>query len=578
MNENFELMEQLQSKNDKLSLWGKMKNSSLKIASIFRRFPITMACILLIAIGFSIIIDCPSEWNTALENFLVFTALVSYHSLFFEEKLSDNQYIKYIGIVVSGIFSFIIVTILNIQSEYLFHMKRDYFIDYLIRFIVCEASFLVIFSIYHMYKQKETEFEEYCMDTFCAVVKTSVVYYLFAIGMAIIVFIFDVLIFDTGSFLPRLEIVLVGVIYSPAILLSFSDKKDSAGKFAPNVILYILQPMLMISFLIIYIYIFKSFFSGGLPKNQLFNIVSFLFATGLPIWTTASSCKEQPFHRVSEYLPYVFLPFLILQVLCIGIRVNNYGLTLSRYNACMLVLFEMIYFIFYSVQMFYKKKVISKILYVIPVLAFVILLAPGINLESAVVRSQMKRLDSMLSTVQKGDEESLGYSIYSSYSQIRNSGYIGNKKLEEKYNEEELEYLSSLSWERNYSNYIDFEYYNAGDRLNNLDITKYKSITEVYGEKDYSNDNQYANADSGHILLSFYTANDRDLFITSDIREICFSIISMESCGEDYELHSNNIYVLDQQYDLFITSIYLKYIQNTKEISSIDIDGFLLEK
>ena len=46
--------------------------------------------------------------------------------------------------------------------------------------------------------------------------------------------------------------------------------------------------------------------------------------------------------KVNRAIPYLFTPFIFLQIYSMGIRIKEYGLTESRYIAVILIIFEII--------------------------------------------------------------------------------------------------------------------------------------------------------------------------------------------------------------------------------------------
>ena len=232
---------------------------------------------------------------------------------------------------------------------------REVFRDFYISYFAC----LGLASLYHMYRRLKDPFEAYCLKTFFGLIRTSVVYGLFAAGLAMIIFIFDTLIFHTHSFIERVEIFLAGSIYVPAMLLVLSVKKGGVGRFSKACVLYVLEPMLILAMAIIYVYIVKIFVTNDIPSNSVFAIITSLFAAGMVIWTLACGIGEKNvFCKTAAFLPVIFIPCILLGGWSILIRIREYGFTPSRYFGLAVVIFELIYMVLYLLQRILRKEIL----------------------------------------------------------------------------------------------------------------------------------------------------------------------------------------------------------------------------
>ena len=169
---------------------------------------------------------------------------------------------------------------------------REVFRDFYISYFAC----LGLASLYHMYRRLKDPFEAYCLKTFFGLIRTSVVYGLFAAGLAMIIFIFDTLIFHTHSFIERVEIFLAGSIYVPAMLLVLSVKKGGVGRFSKG--------------------------------------------------------------KIAAFLPVIFIPCILLGGWSILIRIRENGFTPSRYFGLAVVIFELIYMVLYLLQRILRKEIL----------------------------------------------------------------------------------------------------------------------------------------------------------------------------------------------------------------------------
>ena len=467
-------------KKDKKSIVVKLKNAVLKIASVFREYPITLGSIVLIAAIGAVIIDC--DFDTEIcERIIVFLAALSVQTLFIEEHLKNRPALRIAGYVIAALLSAFFQYFEFSGGEVFLGMPwykaNEIVTDIYVSYFAC----LGLASIYHMYRRQGDSFESYCLKTFFGLVRTSVVYGLFAAGLAIIILIFDTLIFHTHNFIGRVEIFLAGGIYVPSMLLVVSGKKGGVGRFAKACVLYVLEPMLILAMSIIYIYIVKIFVTNDIPSNAVFSIITSLFAAGMVIWTLACGIGEDNiFCKIANVLPFVFIPCILLQAWSVLIRINEYGFTPSRYFGVALVIFELIYMVLYLLQRLLKKEAIALILWVAALAVVTALLAPFANYTSVCARSQIKRLSGIKITeeLKNSDLSELAGSSYRVL--VNDCGYRGKEIVDQLFTDDEQKILKSCYGTSDSSSRT---YYLSGsDELVGFDISKYKTLTSVDGK------------------------------------------------------------------------------------------------
>ena len=425
-------------------------------------------------------------------------------------------------------------------------------------------------SIYHMYRRQGDSFESYCLKTFFGLVRTSVVYGLFAAGLAIIVLIFDTLIFHTHNFIGRVEIFLAGGIYVPAMLLVVSGKKGGVGKFAKGCVLYVLEPMLILAMAIIYIYIVKIFVTNDIPSNAVFSIITSLFAAGMVIWTLACGIGEDNvFCKIANVLPFVFIPCILLQAWSVLIRIGDYGITPSRYFGVALVIFELIYMVLYLLQRLLKKEAIALILWVAALAVVTVLLVPFANYTSVCARSQLKRLSGIkISEALKESEQA--ETAGSSYRVLLNDcGYRGKELIDQMFTEDEQKILNSCYGTSN-SDHRTY-YLNGNDELVGFDISGYKTLTSVDGKGT----EPVSTVELSVNGVATYTA---DLSEFVKVLEEFGSKKTDSSQYEPFNLSEYGPISLDEHYDLKITWFSADYNAETRELENLNLNGYLLEK
>lgn len=552
----------------------KLKELCWKLIGIFKEYPFTLGSLVICGFFMSLYNGFKGINSTVLtvSATLAFFALEAF---FIEEWLRSKKIIQYILYIPSIIIAYFFKMLMFDDEASFFGMgykKAQYvFGKYYMALIIV----LVCLIIYHICKRHEEGFEKYCIKTFFALLRTTVVYGIFAIGIAIIILIFNELIYDTDGFLGRLEIFLAAGIYSPAIVLALTDKKEDVGKFARGCVLYALEPLLAVSYLIIYIYIIKIFVTNDVPSNSVFTIMTLLFALGMPIWTMALGLEDNGiFGKMAKYLPFSYLPFIILQGWSIGVRIGECGVTTQRYYGVVLIVLELIYFGVYIYEYIKKKEYISFILPVIGVAAIVTLIVPVINYEDVSINSQLKRL-SKFTVDESLIKSSRAAEAHSIYVTIKDFEFKGEERLQAEYNAHQINVLSRCKgYGESDSTYV---YVADSRKMLQLDVSDYSKLSEIYFEADDSYDSvedfEYVNIlDRGSdVSEGLYVVNLKE-YVQK------FTDNYDDTNSYTYSIDDEGIINLDDNADLYICRVMIRFDKYNKEIKRFEIKGYLLEK
>lgn len=487
-----EVEDAVNDKPAKKSLKDRFLTSLKDIGSVFKDKPVTMAVIMILALLFAIATDFSTDSELRknimeIMNYAVyFCAAYVFHALFIEEVIIKKLY-KIYGFVYALFPSIFISYTANITGDLIFGIEKDLFCTYETIFFSVYYGIIFLCSLYHMYRDSGLSFERYCIDTFCALVRSCAVYVLFAGGTAIIIWIFNELIFDIKFLLSKVEIFLLAGLFVPSVLLALSRKKESYGKFAQLVIFYVLEPMMVLTYAIIYVYILKIFVTQDMPSNSVFSILAFVFTLAMPIWTMAQGIESDSiFKKISHIVPLVFIPFIVLQIYCIALRISDYGITGTRYLAVLLVIFEIAYMVLYILQ-FINHKTNQKpyaqyLFYVLIALLIISLWIPGLNYMDVVVNSQTQRVKLYLQMDNLTDEQK--HNVYDAYRVCICLNCIAEKRFLDRFDEVEIATIKEFeeyNWydphEKEFRNHS--QYKSAHRSLEYLDVTKYKTMQYV---------------------------------------------------------------------------------------------------
>ncbi len=520
---------------------------------IFKIYPFTMGAIIIATILGCIIIDRKFYEVNFIIHTISFLAIFSAGSIFSEEYFKNARIQRFSGYAVSAIVSFALVAILFSKSD----SEPNLLNMYSPRILVCYITGLLLSTIYKMYKSSQSDFNKYCLNVFCQLVKSTVIYGLFAIGIALVVLIFNILILDSDQFslLGRLELFLAGTIYTPMIINDFSVIKENAGKFAKIVFEFTLFPLLLAAFAIIYIYIIKIIVTHSYPSNQIFPILSLLFIIGLPIWTLTMNYKDQALGKLAFKIPYIFAPLVIPEIIVLAMRISEYGITNTRYLGIMIIIFQIIYIVLFAVK---SGKYIEYITFAAIALITATLLVPGINIFSSSVRSQGRRLLEMTDNEKIDTDLKLQADAKKLYRYIMNECNIeGFNFINGNYSEEEQKTFEEWDVYYNEQSSSVYSYYSWS--------YPYDEVIDVTGFSSFKETTLYSDNGTFEINISGDTIN-------YDFSEL----VNLISSDEYYFDTNDSLIQLNESTYLFIDYYNLQLING--ELDSFYVVGYIMNK
>ncbi|WP_029233379.1 DUF4153 domain-containing protein [Butyrivibrio sp. VCB2006] len=332
-------------------------------------------------------------------------------------------------------------------------------------------------SVFFFYKRSKDTFEKYASKAFCGLMKAELVYGIIAVGTLMILFAFDSLIYDLDKFdvIIRWQMILLGLVQYPCVLMGLRKSDKDISKFEKSVLAYVFTALLAIAFGIIYVYILKIVIRWTFPSNQVFSILTWLFVFGFAIWTMAQGCEEEKFVRAYRLMPLFFIPFIILQIMCLAMRVSEYGFTPSRYYGMALIIFEIIYFAIYIYKLRSNKDIMAYVVLVAIAGVFFMLICPGTNVSSTITRSQKAKIEKFLREGDSlpSDERAKAYEAYNEI--YFDGGLVGEKYIDKNLSDEQIELMKK-------ANAIDekhTDYAKVERKVYHFDVTSYSDLRYV---------------------------------------------------------------------------------------------------
>ena len=541
-----------------------MKNIKEKIEKIFNKFkklfetyPLTLFVIVITTVILAITVDTEILDSISLDNILLFSALFVCGNLFIETifKKIDR---KKIGLyILSAIFAIAITFSTNIENDVL-GIKNTVFIGYISRIIVCYLVSTVAITIYIHYKNSKLEFNEYILKAGINFFRTGLIYLLLVIGLAMItsVFVFLLLSGENYSLVYRVQILLIGFFLLPMSINSVYDLKNEIDKFEKIIVRYVLDVLVIIAFVVIYLYIGKIILLRDMPANQIFRIIAILFVIGCPIWIVAGYFKDNDFiAKINNKLPILFIPFILLQIYTIGVRIYYNGMTEPRYLCIMLIIFEIIYTIIYIKN----KEKIGNIILVLVIITIISGIVPYLNMFKI---SQISQYNNLKIIKEKENLSELEKEkVAGAYYYLKDTEE-GKELITGLLTQDEIDEI--VKYNGNSSNKKSIY---LSKNVENIDIDDYNKLY-VINSYNYYKDYNSIETEFKNIKVDNYEI---------DLSNIILEYIANEENIEEY-FEENNEYVITENKKIIIESLVLYYDSINKTVTDYSLDGYLLVK
>ncbi len=538
-----------------------MKNVKKIIIKSWERmkdFPLSISIIFVISLLVTIFFNSTFITSKMFNNIILFGLFLFFFTFLLETIFQKEASKRKVGYFIGIVISIILVILNNIEfnQNYLRYIKKLSF---------CYIIILYLLAIFYNFKKQKITFYKYIRNVFINFFYSSIIYSVIALGALLLSVIFNYLLFDYLLFnlTVRIQILILGFYYVPQIILSFTNSNIEITKFLKILIHYILQTILLMAFAIIYLYIIKIILSLSMPSNQVGRIISGLFILGIPIWIINYTNNEvKIFSKINKILPYLFCPFILLQIYSIGLRISIYGLTPLRYLTIMLIIFEIIFILFYLK----KPDKLENLIFVAIILVAISTIVPGINMDDLSLMNQKSILNQYHTQSNLTDDKKI--QIYSAYEYLENND-LGQDFISSTLSAEEIEEIQA--------------YYNIDNKykyLNEVQTTEYSHLTRYFDTsfneiKDFNymyevSANSYQNIDLKNIV---FEGNDIETIV--DLSQEINDII--EANDNNYLKDKYVINISDTK-KLILTYINLKYNKDTKIVDYYNIDAYLLVK
>ena len=541
----------------------KLKSTFQIIKTVFEKNPVVIICILLFSALTAIAIDTEFIKEEWWQNIVLFTLYFVSGAFLVEVLFNQNTPKKIISYVGSFIIAIVFVMLHNHATD---------IASILWKIVLCYVLTLWILSIYFLFKNTKKNFTEYVLKISINILKTSIVYGILAIGITIVSSIFVYLIWESMGYTLtlRLQIILLGFYYIPRLIYDLTDVQKEVNAFFKGLIKYVLTGLVMISFIIIYLYMIKILILRDMPKNQVFRILSVLFIVGMPIWTMTQYFKDESlWYKISLKLPVAFIPFILLQIYTIGIRIANNGFTPFRYVCVAFVVFEIIYSLIYI----WRKEKIEILLLLLNAIVIVSFIIPGINMFKVSDVSQAQNLKIFKNKSDYTDEEK--EKIYGAYRYLKYSP-DGEKYINEILDKEDIEEIKSFHPSKMINN-SEFKYINASTDQEKIEVKEYSNLYFI-DASNRSNDKSLEETFKKMKLEYQGSTQIIEIDVLEEFKEYINTYMDLGKEELKEYFKQNYKIEIDSDKKLIIKSFNLHYNPNSKIVRDYSVKGYLLEK
>ncbi|WP_243109365.1 DUF4153 domain-containing protein [Anaerophilus nitritogenes] len=375
-------------------------NSIKKISLAGFRFPMTVANLLAVAsIIFRLIAidEAPSVMLQKLMFTFVVGAVFGMVAQFAVErfhKLSEKRVLVYGGVLLllAGYF-LILLPAPEISAEIT------------IRSLVAVFALVCMVLWIPPYKS-EVNFNLVALVHFKSIF-TSVLYsVVLSAGIAAIIGTIDILLFKVNNDLYAYTMTIIWVVFAPVYYLSLLPRFNSEfeadqsmikhassyPKFLDILVSNIAIPLISIYTLVLIAYFLKILFTLTWPSGQVGPMVLIYSIAGILIFVLSSLLENRFVLFYRKIFPKILIPIVIMQLISVGIRLNTYGVTESRYYIAIFGVFSIIVGVLLSFSSVSKNEWIALLAATFAIISII----PPVDAFTVSRRSQINRIQSIL--------------------------------------------------------------------------------------------------------------------------------------------------------------------------------------
>ncbi len=541
-----------------------LKNISGNLKNMIKKFPVTLIGIIISTILACICIEQTNLLREAIWQILVFCIIATIGFLFTETYMKKIKW-KILLFCVSAFVSFIFTRLLFLRGSF-WGIEEEVVKNFITRWLIGYLITMAISILYGLFKNTGKTLQEYLLKIFSKIFNVTIIYGILNIGLTLISIIFIQLILDGRLYqiILHLQILLFGLFYVPALLYSvYHVEEKDVNAFMRGLVCYVLLPLVTIAIGIIYLYIAKIIISQEMPSNVIYRILAGIFVFAFPIWNMAENYKNKNkmIEKITKFLPYIYMPLILLEIYSIGTRISEFGFTPSRYLCCIFILFQIATFIFH---IYHKKEKLHYIFIVGIGLSIITFFSPW-NYETFSYQNQGNRIKHIMpeGTSYTSLTEENQEKVKDAYQYLKQQS-TGEKYIPDYITEEDQKLLSSTVIDYSDINAIRYQVQNA-----EINVREYNTIKEF---------NSTFTDNEKNIVL--YDEQDRKI-MEIDLTEYLEQLRKMNQISSNYAceyLEESPILQINDKTGIYIKYISYSYRTNPEQTEDIYIRGFVLER
>lgn len=225
-------------------------------------------------------------------------------------------------------------------------------------------------------------------------------------GITAIIGAVDILLFEVNSDTYLYILTVIWVVFAPVYYLSLLPKFNSESirdqhimervrsypKFLAILISNIAIPLISTYTLVLMAYFLKILFTLTWPSGQVGPMVLIYSIAGLLIFVLSSPLENRFTLFYRKLFPKMLIPVVIMQLISVGIRLNSYGVTESRYYMIIFGIFSLIVGVILSFSRVLKNERIALLATVFIIISII----PPFDAFTVSRYSQINRIESIL--------------------------------------------------------------------------------------------------------------------------------------------------------------------------------------
>jgi hypothetical protein len=377
-----------------------IKQTVQKFCKAVSRFPLTVTCLVSTSILQCYMVSLHGSPDLIIQKLLFTFSLGSFLGVTAQficerfEQLSKRRLIVYA------------VSCLLIVGYYLILCPAS-----AISYQVSARTSVAVFAMFCVFMwtpsyKSSYDFSSIALIHFKAVFTAALYSLVLSLGCVSIIATIDALLFkvngDAYAYMLIIVWVLFATLYYLSLLPRFSDEEDADREYALHtaqypryleiLVSYISVPLVAAYTMVLTAYFIKILVTISWPSGLLGGMVLGYSAAGLIIHVLVSPLENRFAVLYRKIFPKVLIPVVIVQLFSVGIRLNAYGVTESRYYIVLFGIFSIVSGILLSFQPVARNGLIAVLAAGFAVFSII----PPVDAFTVSRYSQVSRLESML--------------------------------------------------------------------------------------------------------------------------------------------------------------------------------------